>query len=115
MALFGETHEAILKELLKLPNRIPSHDTFEDVFAQIRLAVLAECFGSWTGDLREQLKAATISIDGKRIRRSKSSNRKAVQVVTVFASQIQLVVGQLATDEKSNEITKIPKLLEGFV
>jgi len=114
MALFGETHEAILKEFLALPNGIPSHDTFEDVFAKLEPSALAEGFGSWIGDLKEELRAATIAIDGKTIRRSKSTDKKAVHVVTAFASQMQLVLGQLATDEKSNEITAIPKLLDMF-
>ncbi len=114
MALFGETHEEILREFLELPNGIPSHDTFENVYSKLNPLILNDYFQVWIQELKEQLKSATISIDSKTIRRSRSADKKAVHVVTAFASQIQLVLGQLATDEKSNEITAIPKLLDMF-
>ena len=114
MSLFGETHEKELKEFLELPYGIPSHDTFEDVFAKLEPKALTILFSIWIKDLQKELKNAGISIDGKTIRRSKGRNKKAVHVVTAFASELQLVLGQLAVDEKSNEITTIPKLLEMF-
>ena len=114
MALFGDTHEKELKEFLELPYGIPSHDTFEDVFAKLEPKSLSVLFEVWVEELKEELKNAGIAIDGKTIRRSRGRNKKAIHVVTAFASEMQLVLGQLATDEKSNEITAIPKLLEMF-
>ena len=114
MELFGETHEETLKKFLELPHGIPSHDTFEDVFAKLNPKALSKIFGVWVAQLKDKLKGAGVSIDGKTIRRSRGKDKKAVHVVTAFASELQLVLGQLATDEKSNEITAIPKLLEMF-
>ena len=114
MELFGETHEEVLKEFLELPYGIPSHDTFEEVFGKLDPKELAKLFGIWVSELRDKLKNAGVAIDGKTIRRSRGKDKKAVHVVTAFASELQLVLGQLATDEKSNEITAIPKLLEMF-
>lgn len=115
MALFGETHEAIPREFLELPHGIPSPDMFERVFAKLNPKILAIHFQEYMHEMRALIKDnATVAIDGKTIRRSKSSSKKAVHVVTAFASDLQLVLGQLATDEKSNEITAIPKLLDLF-
>lgn len=114
MELFGKIHEAILREFLELPHGVPSHDTFADVFAKLNPKTLATCFWEWTRDLLSELSKCAISLDGKTIRGSKSTGKKAVHVITAFASELQLTLGQLATDEKSNEITAIPKLLEMF-
>ena len=114
MELFGETHEEILSKFLELPHGIPSHDTFEDVFAKLDPKALTKVFGLWIDELKDKLKSVGVSIDGKTIRRSRGKDKKAVHVVTAFASELQLVLGQLATDEKSNEITAIPRLLEMF-
>ena len=115
MVLFAETHEEILRHFLQLPHGIPSQDTFERVFSKLNPAVLAKVFLSWVEDTRKTINAhTTVAIDGKTIRRSKSSQKKAIHVVTAFASDLQLVLGQLATDEKSNEITAIPKLIDMF-
>ena len=115
MRLFGTMHEEFLMEFLELPHGIPSQDTFERVFAKLNPKALSLQFGEWMGDLREAIgDNATVAIDGKTIRRSKGAEKKATHVVTAFASDLQLVLGQLATDEKSNEITAIPKLLDMF-
>lgn len=114
MQLFGETHKEMLSAFLQLPNGIPSHDTFADVFIKLDPRALSECFNLWVQHLREEIERCGISIDGKTIRRSKGEGKKAVHVVTAFAGELQLTLGQLATDEKSNEITAIPKLLEMF-
>jgi len=103
MAIFGETHEKILKEFLELPNGIPSEDTFERVFAKLNPKMLASQFQVWVEEVKGLI---NVSIDGKTIRRSKSTGKKAKHIVTAFASELQLVLGQLATDEKSNEIPR---------
>jgi predicted transposase YbfD/YdcC len=114
MFLFGKTHEKELKEFLELPHGIPSQDTFEHVFAKLNPVKLSKHFGIWVETLVKQLEGAVIAIDGKTIRRSKSASKKATHVVTAFATEMQLVLGQIATEEKSNEITAIPQLLELF-
>jgi len=115
MEIWGQTHEKTLREVLELPYGIPSHDTFGDVFSALSAEKLAECFGKWIAMLRKDLdEAQLVSIDGKTIRRSKGTAQKATHVVTAFASEMQLVLGQLSTDEKSNEITTIPELLKMF-
>ena len=75
---------------------------------------MQKSFGVWTEALREEIQGHLISIDGKTIRRSQHGTVKAKHIVSAFASDVQLVLGQLAVDEKSNEITAIPKLLEMF-
>lgn len=112
MQLFGETHEAELRELLELPHGIPSHDVFGDVFSRLDTAALERCFEEWTAGMRGALERKHIAIDGKTIRRSRSREHKASHIITAYSSDAQLVLGQLCTDEKSNEITAIPRLLE---
>jgi predicted transposase YbfD/YdcC len=115
MTLFGETHEEALREYMALSNGIPSQDTFERVFAKLNPRALEAQFKTWTDDIIDTIKDyINVSIDGKTACGSKSEDKKALHVVTAFASDLQLVLGQLATDEKSNEITAITKLLEMF-
>lgn len=115
MQIFGETHQHILEQFLDLPNGIPSHDTFCDVFSKLDPKKLSIIFSKWISQIRKDVnKYSIVSIDGKTIRRSRSRDKKAKHIVTAFASDLQLVLGQLATDEKSNEITAIPQLLEMF-
>jgi predicted transposase YbfD/YdcC len=111
MSLFGETHESELKKFLELPYGIPSEDTFGRVFSKLNPKMLSAHFLDWIDELKCVI---NVSIDGKTIRRSKGKGKKAKHVVTAFASNLQLVLGQLATDEKSNEITAIPELLDMF-
>lgn len=114
MELFGQTHEDILRQFLDLPHGIPSHDVFRSVFGKLDPEALKKGFDAWTGALRDEIQGHPISIDGKTIRRSQHGAVKAKHIVSAFASDMQLVLGQLAVDEKSNEITAIPKLLEMF-
>lgn len=115
MQVFGETHKELLQDFLELPNGIPSHDTFGDVFSAIDPQQLAACFQQWLSMLRAELSdAKLVAIDGKTIRASKSQTKQATHVVTAFSSDLQMVLGQLAVDEKSNEITAIPQLLKLF-
>ena len=111
MVLFGETHEKILREFLELPYGIPSEDTFERVFSRLNPKVLASQFLEWIDELKGII---SVGIDGKTIRGSRSKGKKAKHIVTAFASDLQLILGQLAIDEKSNEITAIPELLDMF-
>lgn len=111
MQLFGETHEQALREILELPHGIPSHDVFGDVFSRLNLGALEDCFAQWVAGMRDSVGCHNIAIDGKTIRRSGNALHKASHIVTAYASDVQMVLGQVCTDEKSNEITAIPRLL----
>lgn len=113
--LFGKSKEDFLSKILYLPNGIPSHDTINRVVSSIREDKFEQVFIEWSNSLRDnKIKNDVISIDGKTVRRSKDTyhNKKPVHIVNVWSNENQLVLGQLKVDEKSNEITAIPKLLE---
>ena len=113
--LFGKSKQEFLSKILHLPNDIPSHDTINRVVSSIREDKFEEVFIEWTDSLRDdKIKNDVISIDGKTVRRSKDTyhNKKPAHIVNVWSNANQLVLGQLKVDEKSNEITAIPKLLE---
>lgn len=99
---------------LELPYGIPSHDVFGDVFSRLDVKALEQCFQWWLQDFREEVAEPIVAIDGKTIRRSKSVMQRAKHVVTAYSSDLQLVLGQQATEEKNNEITAIPLLLEAL-
>jgi len=109
---FGKAKEAFFTELLTLPNGIPSHDTFGRVFALIDPKQFEASFVQWVQGISQTVKGV-IAIDGKTLRRShdRESEKKALHVVSAWAVENRLVLAQLATDEKSNEITAIPLLL----
>jgi len=96
---------------LKLANGIPSHDTFERIFAMINPKELEACFFSWINAVSKQLNGEIVSIDGKTLCGSKDSQSRAIHMVSAWANKNRLVLGQVKTDEKSNEITAIPDLL----
>lgn len=117
MFVFGKRHEETLRCFLELPNGIPSQDTFEEVFAMLNPETLKETFRGCVTEIKEKIEAIgglLVSIDGKTARGSKRTNKKADHIVTAYASELGLVLGEVATEEKSNEITAIPKLLEMF-
>lgn len=109
---FGKAKEAFFTDLLKLPNGIPSHDTFGRVFALIDPKQFEASFVQWAQGISQKVKGI-IAIDGKMLRRShdQESEKKALHVVSAWAVENRLVLAQLATEEKSNEITAIPVLL----
>jgi predicted transposase YbfD/YdcC len=111
--LFGKNHHDWLKRFLRLPNGIPSHDTFERVFDRIEPLAFQRCFTQWTQVLCRELGLKQVAIDGKTLRRSgNGSGLKTLHLVSAWATHQQLILGQVAVDDKSNEITAIPKLLE---
>jgi predicted transposase YbfD/YdcC len=109
---FGRSKESWFRRFLELPHGIPSHDTFGRVFALISPSEFHSCFTSWMHALTGVFKGL-VAIDGKTLRRSydRQANRAAIHMVSAWASENSLVLGQLKTEEKSNEITAIPKLL----
>lgn len=112
IADFGRAKESWFREFLDLPNGIPSHDTFNRVFERLDHLAFKECFLLWVKDVCMLCAGEIISIDGKTMRGSGGYANKALHVVSAWASKNGLVIGQQATEEKSNEITAIPKLLE---
>ena len=110
---FGNSKKEWFTDLLGLEHGIPSHDTLGDVFAAIDHEPFSECFSNWVADLANLTNGEVIAIDGKCVRRSldKASNKAAIHMVSAWARQNGLVLGQVKVDEKSNEITAIPKLL----
>jgi predicted transposase YbfD/YdcC len=110
----GKSKLKWLRRYLELPNGIPSHHTFSRVFEVIDPQEFSQCFINWITEITQQTKGELIAIDGKTLRRSynKKDNKTAIHMVSAWASQTGMVLGQKKTEEKSNEITAIPVLLD---
>ena len=113
IAEFGQAKQAWLKQFLRLPNGIPSHDTFGRVFALLDPQAFQQCFLTWIRSLSQRTQGEVVAIDGKTLRRSfdRAAGHAALHLISAWACQNRLVLGQLKTDEHSNEITAIPQLL----
>lgn len=113
VAAFGRAKEVWLRTFLRLPNGIPSADTFERVFAQIDPHQFQASFIRWVATISHLRTGEVVAIDGKTLRGSDDprNDRKAIHMVSAWASQNRLVLGQVKVDDKSNEITAIPELL----
>ena len=113
--LWGEENQAFLRRFFPYENGIPSHDTLCDVFAAIDPGLFKTCFLAWVADLRDGA-PEVIAIDGKTSRRShdRRKGRKPLHMVSAWATSQRIVLGQQATEEKSNEITAIPVLLKSL-
>lgn len=111
---YGNTKLDFLRRFLELPNGIPSHDTFGRVFGKLDPASLLLCLQNWLADLRATLGGTHVAIDGKTLRGSHDGARRpnALHLVSAWASEARLFLGQIAVAAKSNEITAIPQLLE---
>ena len=113
IVFFGITHIKWLKQYLALPNGIPSADTILRVLGRIDHAKFETCFLDWTrGYFRQRLEpGSVIAIDGKTVRGSATETDKGIHLVSAWANKLGLVLSQVKTHEKSNEITAIPELL----
>jgi predicted transposase YbfD/YdcC len=111
---YGVAKKDWFATFLELPNGIPSHDTFNRVFSFINPEEFQRCFSGWVRAAAEITKGQVVAIDGKTLRRSydKKSNKAAIHMVSAWASASRLVLGQVKTEEKSNEITAIPELID---
>jgi len=116
VATFGKAKEDWLRTFLELPNGLPSHDTFTDVFTKLSPDQFRECFVSWVSSIVTLFPGEIVAIDGKTLRHSYDAqdSRAAIHMVSAWASRNSLVLGQLKTAEKSNEITAIPQLLDAL-
>jgi predicted transposase YbfD/YdcC len=112
--LWGEQNLPFLCRFLPYANGIPSHDTLCDVFAAVDPELFKSCFLAWVDELRDPSLPELIAIDGKTSRRThdRGKGRKPLHLVSAWAAGQRLVLGQQATEEKSNEITAIPLLLK---
>jgi predicted transposase YbfD/YdcC len=109
---FGRKRRQWLKRFLKLPNGIPSHDTFERVFNRLKPQAFQACFRRWVQAVQEVLTIKHVAIDGKTLRGSGSAKLGPLHLVSAWATAQRLSLGQVAVDTKSNEITAIPALLD---
>lgn len=113
MALFGRSKEPFLRQFLRLRHGIPSHDTFSRVFRLLDPVKFHACFLGFMQRFAETTEGV-VAIDGKTLRHSfdRATGGSALHLVSAWAAEQRLVLGQLAVDGKSNEITAVPKLLE---
>jgi predicted transposase YbfD/YdcC len=113
IAQFGRAKEAWLRQFLELPHGIPAHDTFGRVFSLLAPQAFEQCFRAWVAAIRTVIPGEIIAIDGKTLRRSHDRGKglAALHVVSAWATANRVVLGQVATEAKSNEITAIPALL----
>ena len=113
IALFARKRQDWFKRFLQLPNGVPAHDTFERVFNQLEPQVFQACFARWVAEISDLVGLRHVAIDGKALRHSyhRGTGLGMLHAVSAWATQQQLILGQVMTDAKSNEITAIPKLL----
>lgn len=97
---------------MKLENGIPSHDTMQRIWSMIDPKEFERCFCAWVEAVCERKEGEIVSIDGKTLRRSGGGDSKPIHMVSAWANEQQLVLGQLSVEEKTNEITAVPQLLD---
>lgn len=114
--MFGNAKHEWLKKFLELANGIPSHDTFGRIFGALDPEQFQSCFLNWINAVSKITKGQVVALDGKTLRRShdKRLGKKAIVMVSAWATANGLVLGQRKVDEKSNEITAIPELLQAL-
>lgn len=111
---FGQAKEKWLRTFLDLPNGIPSHDTFGRVFGLLDPSEFEQAFSAWVVSVHEILKGQIIALDGKSLRRSHDHflGKAAIHMVSAWATAQRVVLGQRKIDDKSNEISALPELLQ---
>jgi predicted transposase YbfD/YdcC len=114
MAIWAKLKEPWLRKYLELPNGIPSQSTIRRVFDFIDPKQFEKCFTSWMKEITQMSKGTIVAIDGKTMRGTadKATGKKAIHIVSAWCSENKMVLGQVKTDDKSNEITAVPELLD---
>ena len=113
--VFGEAKLPLLKRFARFENGTPPHDTLGDTFAVLDYEAFQKCFAGWAARF-VGVPEGVVAIEGKTVRRTfkKARGEAAIPLVTAYAAERRLVLGQVKTEEKSNEITAIPKLLDAL-
>lgn len=111
---FGQAKYEWFKTFLGLRHGIPSHDTFNRVFAALDPKEFLNCFLRWTQSLRQAVSQEIVALDGKALRRALNQDQSVKYVVSAWAESNGLVLGQLKVADKSNEITAVPELLRAL-
>jgi predicted transposase YbfD/YdcC len=112
VAEYGRTKETFFRRFLELPNGVPSHDTFERVFAKLDPDAFADRFGRWMAQLCESTGLVHVAVDGKSARRAaKDTFTGCLHLVSAWAVQNRLILGQRSVPEGGHEITTVPDLL----
>lgn len=111
---FGQAREEWFRSFVELPHGIPSHDTFGDVFAWIEPEEFQKCFLGWVRAVIGKIPGQIVGVDGKILRGSqdRKNGQEAIGIVSAWAQANEMVLGQIKSNEKSNEITAIPELLK---
>ncbi|MDE5736852.1 MAG: ISAs1 family transposase [Oscillospiraceae bacterium] len=110
MEAFGKSRQEYLAKFLEFPNGIPDSDTFRRVFEKIDPSELSACLRNWVS--AESEKRSIVAIDGKKICGSGNAQHKAHHVISAFVGENHLTLGELTVEEKTNEITAVPELLD---
>ena len=111
---FAAAHSEWFEQFLELPRGVPSHDTFGRVFARLETEQFEACIRRWIGELNLSLEKCCVAIDGKTLRGSHdaAAGQKPLHIVSAWANQLKICLGQVSVDEKSNEIPAVRELLE---
>ncbi|MCL2726535.1 MAG: ISAs1 family transposase [Polyangiaceae bacterium] len=114
LADFAEAREKWLGGFLELPGGVPCADTFRRVFEALDPRMFGECMAQMTADFNADVQGKVVAIDGKTLRGSfdRRRGRSALHVISAWVSEAGITLGQIVTEEKSNEITAIPELLQ---
>lgn len=114
MEIFGKSKEQWLRTFLELPNGIPSHDTFNRVFSALDPHQFLDCFIQWVQSICPALSGQVVAIDGKALRRALNAGDSLPCIVSAWATENGLALGQVQVSDKSNEITAVPELLHAL-
>lgn len=115
ISVWGEAKLDWLRRYVPLKQGIPSHDTFGRVFAALDPRQFEACFIRWVSRLCPALADQVAAIDGKTVRGSRQAGQRAIHLVSAYGCGLGLVLGQVRTADKSNEITAIPELLDALL